>query len=40
MNCPPESSDLEATLESHLRTAREHVTGIRETSGAHDQSKE
>ncbi|MDG2166981.1 MAG: phytanoyl-CoA dioxygenase family protein [Opitutales bacterium] len=40
MKGPPDSSDLKTTLESHLRTAREHVTGIRETSGAYDQSKE
>ena len=36
MQTPPDSEDLSTTLKNHLRTAREHVTGIRETSGAYD----
>ena len=36
----PNSDDLSIATRKHLRTAREHTTGIRETSGAYDQSEE
>ncbi len=39
MQGPPNSDNLDATLKKHLRTAREHVTGIRDTSGAYDTSE-
>ena len=37
MSGPPDSSDFDAALQRHLVTAREHVTGIRETTGAYDE---
>lgn len=40
MQAPPDSEDLTSTLQNHLRTAREHVTGIRETSGAYDTNEQ
>ena len=35
---PPDSSHPSATLEKHLRTAREHATGISETTGAFEEA--
>jgi len=37
MKRPPESTDASATLEKHLVTAREHATGIGETTGAFEE---
>ncbi len=39
MKRPPESTDASATLKKHLVTAREHATGIRETTGAFEEAE-
>ena len=39
MKGPPDSSDPSSTLDKHLRTAREHATGISETSGAFEEAE-
>ena len=40
MQGPPNSDDLSIAARKHLRTAREHMAGIRESSGAYDPSED
>jgi non-heme Fe2+,alpha-ketoglutarate-dependent halogenase len=40
MQDPPNSNDVAAAVEAHLRSAREHMAALRQTTGAYQQSSE